>query len=172
MPDRGPPGTPRLFEDQRSYHPDGGKFHCTSTAYRLSAEPPDAEYPILPDLGAQRVPLPPAPRPVVHQKFLVDKAPGPLCEMHLQFAAQLSGRPAVGHCGDAPWRADRAVWWSSRRSGPTRCSCPYHWPEALVANQLTVRALDPVSKMPEFKVAAAGCAPRPDDEAAGAHPLR
>ena len=31
---------------------------------------------------------------------------------------------------------------------------PYHWPERTAINQLTVRALDPTSKMPEFKVAA------------------
>ena len=37
---------------------------------------------------------------------------------------------------------------------PDTVFIPYHWPEALAANQLTVRALDPTSKMPEFKVAA------------------
>jgi assimilatory nitrate reductase catalytic subunit len=37
---------------------------------------------------------------------------------------------------------------------PDTVFVPYHWPETLAANQLTVRALDPVSKMPEFKVAA------------------
>jgi assimilatory nitrate reductase catalytic subunit len=31
---------------------------------------------------------------------------------------------------------------------------PYHWPGRKAANQLTLRAVDPVSKMPEFKVAA------------------
>ena len=31
---------------------------------------------------------------------------------------------------------------------------PYHWPGAKAANQLTIRAVDPLSKMPEFKVAA------------------
>ena len=31
---------------------------------------------------------------------------------------------------------------------------PYHWPGKKAANQLTIRAVDPVSAMPEFKVAA------------------
>ena len=31
---------------------------------------------------------------------------------------------------------------------------PYHWPGAKAANQLTKRVVDPISKMPEFKVAA------------------
>jgi assimilatory nitrate reductase catalytic subunit len=31
---------------------------------------------------------------------------------------------------------------------------PYHWPGRKAVNQLTNRAVDPLSKMPEFKVAA------------------
>jgi len=31
---------------------------------------------------------------------------------------------------------------------------PYHWAGRKAANQLTQRALDPVSKIPEFKVSA------------------
>ena len=31
---------------------------------------------------------------------------------------------------------------------------PYHWAGAVAANVLTVDALDPISKMPEFKVCA------------------
>ena len=37
---------------------------------------------------------------------------------------------------------------------PDTVFIPYHWPGAKAANQLTNRAVDPVSKMPEFKVAA------------------
>jgi assimilatory nitrate reductase catalytic subunit len=48
---------------------------------------------------------------------------------------------------------------------------PYHWPEALAANQLTVRALDPVSKMPEFKVAACRVRAATADEATRARAL-
>jgi assimilatory nitrate reductase catalytic subunit len=31
---------------------------------------------------------------------------------------------------------------------------PYHWPLDRAANNCTVRALDPVSKIPEFKICA------------------
>jgi assimilatory nitrate reductase catalytic subunit len=31
---------------------------------------------------------------------------------------------------------------------------PYHWADKQSANKLTIRALDPVSKIPEFKVCA------------------
>jgi assimilatory nitrate reductase catalytic subunit len=37
---------------------------------------------------------------------------------------------------------------------PDTVFIPYHWPGRQAANQLTNRALDPMSKMPEFKVAA------------------
>ena len=37
---------------------------------------------------------------------------------------------------------------------PDTVFIPYHWPGRQAANQLTLRAVDPVSKMPEFKVAA------------------
>ena len=37
---------------------------------------------------------------------------------------------------------------------PDTVFIPYHWPGDKAANQLTNRALDPVSKMPEFKVSA------------------
>ena len=37
---------------------------------------------------------------------------------------------------------------------PDTVFIPYHWPGGKAANQLTNRAVDPLSKMPEFKVAA------------------
>lgn len=151
-PSEGHPGTPRLFEDGRSYHPDG-RFKLIPTPYRPSAEVPDAEYPLYMTSG----------RSVFHYlsgtqtrriKFLVEKSPGPVCEMHPALAAELR-------------LVDRQlVTVETRRGGitvplrvvetirPDTVFLPYHWPEELAANQLTVRALDPVSKMPEFKVAA------------------
>jgi assimilatory nitrate reductase catalytic subunit len=37
---------------------------------------------------------------------------------------------------------------------PDTVFIPYHWPGARSVNRLTNRAVDPASKMPEFKVAA------------------
>ena len=37
---------------------------------------------------------------------------------------------------------------------PDTVFIPYHWPGKKAANQLTNRALDPISKIPEFKVCA------------------
>ena len=85
---------------------------------------------------------------------LVDQYPEPLCEMHPRLAEQLGIAD-----GDL-------VTVTSRRGAmtlpanvvttirPDTVFIPYHWPGAKAANQLTNRAVDPVSKMPEFKVAA------------------
>ena len=37
---------------------------------------------------------------------------------------------------------------------PDTVFIPYHWPGKKAANQLTISAQDPVSKIPEFKVCA------------------
>lgn len=37
---------------------------------------------------------------------------------------------------------------------PDTVFIPYHWSSKLAANQLTARHLDPVSKIPEYKVSA------------------
>jgi assimilatory nitrate reductase catalytic subunit len=38
---------------------------------------------------------------------------------------------------------------------PDTVFVPFHWPEEQSANRLTIGALDPISRMPEFKVCAA-----------------
>jgi assimilatory nitrate reductase catalytic subunit len=152
IPGEGHPGTPRLFEGGRFYHPDGkARFH--GVAFRESAEVVDDEYPIWLTTGR-----------VVSQYLsgtqtrriagLVDQYPEPLCEMHPRLAEQVG--VAEG---------DR-VTVTSRRGEmtlpahvvttirPDTVFIPYHWPGARSVNRLTNRAVDPASKMPEFKVAA------------------
>ncbi len=163
-PEEGHPGTPRLFEDRKSFHPDG-KFHMHTTPYRKSHEVPDAEYPIYYTTG----------RSVFHYlsgtqtrriKFLVEQATGPICEMHPKLAERLG------------YKHRQIVTIETRRGKlsvplqiteairPDTVFVPYHWAERLSANQLTVDALDPVSKMPEFKVAACRIRAATKEEAA------
>jgi assimilatory nitrate reductase catalytic subunit len=157
IPGEGHPGTPRLYEGGRFYHPDGrARFH--GIPFRESAEVVDDEYPIWLTTGR-----------VVSQYLsgtqtrriagLVDQYPEPLCEMH----PQLADRVGVAE-GDL-------VTVTSRRGAmtlpahvvttirPDTVFIPYHWPGARSANRLTHRAVDPASKMPEFKVAAVRLAP-------------
>ena len=146
------PGTPRLFEGGKFHHPDGkAKFHAYE--YRPPAEDVDAEYPIFYTTGR-----------VVSQYLsgtqtrrigdLVDQYPEPLCEIHPILAEKLGIK-------------DRDLVKVSTRRGeitlpaqvvksirPDTVFIPYHWPGKKSANQLTNRALDPISKIPEFKVCA------------------
>src|SRR3989441_420022 len=146
------PGTPRLFEGGTFHHPDGkARFHAFD--YRPPAEDIDAEYPIFFTSGR-----------VVSQYLsgtqtrrmgsLLEQYPEPLCEMHPRLAERLGIN-------------DRDLVKVSTRRGeiivpaqlvksirPDTVFIPYHWPGKKSANQLTNRALDPISKMPEFKVCA------------------
>ena len=152
VPEDGHPGTPRLFEGGRFYHPDG-KARFTAVPFREAAEVVDDDYPTWLTTGR-----------VVSQYLsgtqtrriggLVAQYPEPLCEMHPRLADRLG---VVD--GDL-------VTVTSRRGEvtlpahvvttirPDTVFIPYHWPGRRAANQLTNRALDPTSKMPEFKVAA------------------
>lgn len=152
VPEDGHPGTPRLFEGGQFFHPDGkARFHAVP--FRESAEVVDDDYPVWLTTGR-----------VVSQYLsgtqtrriasLVAQYPEPLCEMHPRLAEQLGITD-----GDL-------VTVTSRRGTitlpaqvvntirPDTVFIPYHWPGDKAANQLTNPAVDPVSKMPEFKVAA------------------
>ena len=156
------PGTPRLFE-RGSWNPvakgagpfyfEDGKARFNVAAYRPPAEDVDADYPVILTTGR-----------VVSQFLsgtqtrrigpLVDQYPEPRLELHPRLAAKYG-------IGDTDW-----VTAESRRGNitlraqvvttirPDTIFIPYHWPGRKSANQLTIAAQDPVSKIPEFKVCA------------------
>ncbi len=151
-PEIGHPGTPRLFEGGKFYHPDG-KAHFNAVEYRLSADLINEEYPIYLTTG----------RVVFHFLsgtqtrrigFLTDQCPEPYVEIHPRLAA----KHAIEE-GDL-------VKITSRRGSielkakvvktirPDTIFVPYHWPDGKSINRLTQRALDPISKIPEFKMSA------------------
>lgn len=151
-PEEGHPGTPRLYENGRFYHPDG-KARFIPTPWRESAEIPDSEYPIYLTTGR-----------VISQYLsgtqtrrigaLVDQYPEPLCEIHPNLAGSLGISD-----GDM-------IHVESRRGAmtlpakvaatirPDTVFIPYHWPGDRAANQLTHRDIDPISGIPEYKVSA------------------
>ena len=49
---------------------------------------------------------------------------------------------------------------------PDTVFMPFHWPGEQSANRLTIGALDPTSRMPEFKVCAARVDPRRSKDSA------
>jgi assimilatory nitrate reductase catalytic subunit len=146
------PGTPRLFEDGRFMHRDGrARFH--GYEYRPPAEDVDAEYPIFFTSGR-----------VVSQYLsgnqtrrigaLVDQYPEPLCELHPLLAARIG--VADGDLVRVGTRRGEIVVPAQvvKTIRPDTVFIPYHWPGKKSANLLTNRALDPISKIPEFKVCA------------------
>ncbi|MEV5309414.1 molybdopterin oxidoreductase family protein [Streptomyces sp. NPDC052610] len=145
------PGTPRLFLD-RFATPDG-RARFVPVTHRAVAEEPDDEYPVL--LTTGRVV---AQYQSGAQTRRVDElnaaAPGPFVELHPRLAARLGaaeGDPVavVSRRGRAvaPARITHAI-------RPDTVFMPFHWPGEGRANTLTNPALDPTSRMPEFKACA------------------
>jgi assimilatory nitrate reductase catalytic subunit len=145
------PGTPRLFLD-RFATPDG-RARFVPVSHRASAEEPDEEYPVLLTTGR-----------VVSQyqsgaqTRRVDElnaaAPGPFVELHPRLAARLGA--AEGDPVAVVSRRGRAVAPARITTAirPDTVFMPFHWPGEGRANTLTNPALDPTSRMPEFKVCA------------------
>lgn len=146
------PGTPRLWEDRKFRTPDG-KAHFNAVTYRDPTEVTDAEYPVILTTGR-----------VVSQYLsgtqtrrigkLVDQYPEPLLEIHPSLAAKLEIRDrelvrVVTRRGSAEFPAQLV-----ETIREDTVFVPYHWPGKKSINQLTTGALDPVSKIPEFKVCA------------------
>ncbi|HQU92778.1 MAG TPA: formate dehydrogenase subunit alpha [Pyrinomonadaceae bacterium] len=145
-------GTPRLFEE-RFAHDDGrAKFHPIE--YKGAAEKPDEEYPLIFTSGR-----------IVHQYlsgnqtrrigFLVQQCPEPFVEIHPETAMKYGINDGervkvVSRRGEGVFPA--LVVKTIR---PDTIFVPYHWGEQLAANQMTNAALDPTSKIPEFKACAA-----------------
>ena len=164
------PGTPRLYEGGRFAHPDG-RAHFQPVEWRPAAEEPDDAYPITLTTGR-----------VVSQYLsgtqtrrigaLVSQAPEPLCEMHPRLAATLG--VADGDFVKIESRRGSTVVRATlvKTIRPDHVFVPYHWPGERSVNRCTIRALDPVSKIPEFKICAVRVTKcdRPTDESAALAP--
>lgn len=164
-------GTPRLFEpgsynpvakgEGPFYFPDGrARFNVAE--YRPAVDDVSAEYPLFLTTGR-----------VVSQFLsgtqtrrigpLVKQYPEPRIEMHPRLAARLG-------IADSDWTTVE-----TRRGAitlqamvvttirPDTIFIPYHWAGPKSANQLTVAAQDPISKIPQYKVC--GCRVRKADAA-------
>jgi assimilatory nitrate reductase catalytic subunit len=165
------PGTPRLFEPGSYtpiakgagpfYFPDGrARFNVAD--YRVPVDDISDDYPIFLTTGR-----------VVSQFLsgtqtrrigpLVNQYPEPRIEMHPRLAAKLG-------IADRDWTTAetrrgsitvRAMVVTTIR--PDTVFIPYHWAGRKSANQLTVAAQDPISKIPQYKVC--GCRVRKADAA-------
>ncbi|MGV9272277.1 molybdopterin oxidoreductase family protein [Streptomyces griseosporeus] len=145
------PGTPRLFLD-RFATPDG-RARFVPVAHRPSAEEPDDDYPVL--LTTGRVVSQYQSGAQTRRVAELNKAaPGPFVELHPRLAARLGA--AEGDLLAVQSRRGRAVAPARITTAirPDTVFMPFHWPGEGRANTLTNPALDPTSRMPEFKVCA------------------
>jgi assimilatory nitrate reductase catalytic subunit len=145
------PGTPRLFLD-RFATPDG-RARFVPVSHRAAAEEPDEEYPVLLTTG-RVVAQYQSGAQTRRVEELNAAAPGPFVELHPRLAARLGA--AEGDPVAVVSRRGRAVAPARITTGirPDTVFMPFHWPGEGRANTLTNPALDPTSRMPEFKACA------------------
>jgi len=162
-PDEAHAGTPRLFEpgswnpiakgNGPFYFPDG-KARFVPAQHALPTEDVDAEYPLMLTTG----------RVVSHFLSgtqtrrispLIDHCPAPKIELHPQLAERLGIQD--GDWATAETRRGTCTLQALvvRTIRPDTIFIPYHWGGAKSANQLTIAAQDPISKIPEYKACAA-----------------
>jgi assimilatory nitrate reductase catalytic subunit len=151
-PSPGHPGTPRLYEDGQFAHADG-KAHLFPVEWRPAAEEPDADYPVILTTGR-----------VVSQYLsgaqtrrigaLQRQTPQPYCEMHPRLAKGLGVEDGNFVRVESRRGAITVRALVVRTIRPDTVFVPYHWPSDRAANACTVGALDPVSKIPEYKICA------------------
>ena len=149
------PGTPRLFRDSFATPNGMARFH--SVRHLPSAEEPDEKYPLVLTTG----------RVLAHYQSgtqtrrvaeLHKMAPEPLAEINPSTAQQYG--LIEGGCVRLTSRRGSAVFKVKLSPGIRRDTIfvPFHWGGVQSVNRLTNPALDPISRMPEFKV----CAVRAD----------
>lgn len=146
------PGTPRLFLDK--FATDDGRARFHPVQHRPAAEEPDDDYPLYLTTGRVMAQYQSGTQ-TRRVAALRDLSPEPLVEIHPSLATRFGIMD-----GDVVAVATRrgAAQVRARLTPnirPDTLFMPFHWGGAGRANQLTNPALDPTSKMPEFKVCAA-----------------
>ena len=146
------PGTPRLFEHTFPTSTGRARFHAIE--HDGPAEIPDEQFPVYLTTG----------RVLGHYQSgtqtrrvasLVEAMPAPIAEMHPQLAKRHG--LADGDAVRVLTRRGSATFIAKLTNNirPDTVFVPFHWPGESSANRVTNDALDPISRMPEFKVSAA-----------------
>jgi assimilatory nitrate reductase catalytic subunit len=145
------PGTPRLFAERFAF-PDGkARFH--GVRHRDAAELPDSAYPFYFTTGRYKEHYNSGAQ-TRRVAALNEVRPAPRLQLHPRLAARLG----VADGGALLVESRRgAVTFSVAVSPdirPDTLFAPFHWGGKNAANALTIPALDPISRMPEFKLCA------------------
>ncbi|SDZ01662.1 assimilatory nitrate reductase catalytic subunit [Evansella caseinilytica] len=145
------PGTPTMFQEK--FGTPDGKANLATVKWREPAELPSTEYPHTLTTG----------RVVFHYlsgtqtrrtKFLMEQCPEPYVEMHPQLAAKYAIRDSDNVYLETKRGAMTVKARITKAIREDHVFIPYHWGKELSVNKLTNPALDPTSRMPEFKVCA------------------
>ena len=154
-------GTPRLFTD--TFPTENGRAHFHAVSHRSIAEEPSEEYPLFLTTGRVLAQYQSGTQ-TRRTRALTDLANEPLAEMHPDTAAALG--LSSGDRVRLETRRGTAVFAVKTTSSIRRDTVfvPFHWGGEQSANNLTNAALDPTSKMPEFKVCATRVIPADDGD--------
>ncbi len=146
------PGTPRLFTE--TFPTENGRAHFHAVSHRSSAEQPGGSYPLLLTTGRVLAQYQTGTQ-TRRTRALQELAGEPCAEMHPDTAAALT--LSAGDRVTVTSRRGRAVFTLKITAAirPDTVFVPFHWSGEQSANNITNTALDPTSKMPEFKVCAA-----------------
>ncbi|PYZ93538.1 formate dehydrogenase subunit alpha [Salipaludibacillus keqinensis] len=145
------PGTPTMFRD--SFGTPDGKANLAAVAWQEPGEVPSKEFPHTLTTG----------RVVFHYlsgtqtrrtPFLMEQCPEPYAEMHPELASRYALQDGdFIHLETKRGEMEVKVR-ITKAIREDHLFIPYHWGKELSVNKLTSPALDPTSRMPEFKVAA------------------
>jgi assimilatory nitrate reductase catalytic subunit len=150
-PSEGHPGTPRMFTE-RFAHPDGkARFHAVH--HRPAGEELDAEYPLRFTTGRLREHYNSGAQ-TRRVGPLMESRPAPRLQVHPltaeRFGLEDGGTAVVeSRRGRVVFAVDIAA-----DIRPDTVFAPFHFGGKEAANLLTNAALDPISRMPEYKVCA------------------
>jgi assimilatory nitrate reductase catalytic subunit len=145
------PGTPRMFLDRFATEDGRARFHAVE--HRAAAEVPDEDFPYVLTTGRVLAQYQSGSQ-TRRVAELNAAAPEPFVEIHPETARGL--RIAEGDLVILTTRRGRAIV-KARLTRDIRFDTlfvPFHWGGVGSANALTNGALDPVSRIPEFKVCA------------------
>jgi assimilatory nitrate reductase catalytic subunit len=145
------PGTPRLFVE-RFAHSDGkARFHAVE--HRPAGEQPDDQFPLFLTTGRYKEHYNSGAQ-TRRVGALTAIRPQPIAQIHPHLARSIGA--TAGSRLTLETRRGRGEFAAelSHDIRPDTVFVPFHWGGLGAVNRLTSAALDPTSRMPEFKVAA------------------
>lgn len=145
------PGTPRLFAERFAFPNGRARFYAVP--HRPAAELPDADYPLFFTTGRYKEHYNSGAQ-TRRVAQLQDARPEPRVQIHPRLAKELGvleGQSLVLESRRGSVSMSAVI---SRDIRPDTLFAPFHWGGKQAANILTMPALDPTSRMPEFKICA------------------